>query len=60
MGVTNMFCRQRTANDSLQQQFVLQVEKISSMEKQLKQYRTEKLEYESKYEERVRIEVFRG
>jgi HSP20 family molecular chaperone IbpA len=45
--------RQRTLNDNLQQQFMLQMEKIGELEKQLKQYRTEKLEYETKYEERI-------
>lgn len=45
--------KQRLAYDNLQQQFVLQVEKISNLEKQIKQYKTDKLEYETKYEERV-------
>jgi hypothetical protein len=45
--------RQRTTNDTLQQQMMLQVDKLSGLEKQLKQYRTEKLEYETKFEERV-------
>eukprot|EP01114_Cavostelium_apophysatum_P024840 TRINITY_DN988_c0_g1_i3.p1 TRINITY_DN988_c0_g1~~TRINITY_DN988_c0_g1_i3.p1 ORF type:complete len:3117 (+),score=1304.77 TRINITY_DN988_c0_g1_i3:73-9423(+) len=45
--------KQRLANDSLQQQFLMQMDRISTLEKQLKQYQAEKLEYETKYEERV-------
>jgi uncharacterized coiled-coil protein SlyX len=45
--------KQRLANDNLQQQFVMQVERIADLEKKLKEYRAEKLEYETKYEERV-------
>jgi len=45
--------RMRLVNDNLQQQFMLQVEKIGDQEKQLNKYRTEKLEYETKYEERI-------
>jgi len=45
--------KNRLANDSLQQQFVVQMETIANLEKKLKEYRTEKLEMETKYEERV-------
>lgn len=49
----------KIVNDNLQQQLVLQMEKISTLEKQLKQLKAEKLEYETKYEERVLICVFK-
>lgn len=49
--------KQRIEKDNLNQQFVMQMEKIAQLEKKLKEYRTEKLEYETKYEERVRHEL---
>lgn len=45
--------QQRGANDLIQGQLGFHMEKIGTLEKQLKAYRTEKLEMETQYEERV-------